>query len=696
MSRLQAYLDELIPKTEPVFRPTAAQGLLNPPPQAEAKPYSPETFSLLATQPTVAKQLGLLGLAFAPGAGFSDYAGTYPSAQGGTEPSAQQNWQQGNYITAGLQGLGAFGDAATLSAAALGPFAPLAAGVGMVAKAPRAAQRGVDGLIDTVRPKLDDLGFFSQVERSVMDIPQQKGTGQQFLAQIQKTPGVKPEELQYTGLDTFLANKPTVTKAEIQDYLDTNRVQVQEVTLGSPQALEARDSQIAQRYGYQAEFDNGQMSFYDTNLDDYVEFRDLPAAMRTELSNPQTEFGGATKFSQYTIPGGENYREVLLTLPKSGQNEFELVSKNADALKKQTADLMEQWKNLADVSAPGDPAVLEAYKKLADSRKLRDSAEAEVNAMRKKMSEQTFKSSHFDQPNILAHMRINDRTIDGKPTMFIEEVQSDWHQAGRKQGYQDQNIRSVSEIDKELDSVVNELRSMPGVGYAPTEQDWARFPEITARHEQLVAERSLASQPKTGVPDAPFKSTWDELSLKRAIKMASDEGYEQIAFTTGKTQADRYDLSKQVDKIVWNEQNGTFAAQRAGSDTGTIMHQNVTASNLSDYIGKEAAEKLIGAKSLSGWRTIEGEDLRVGGEGMKGFYDKMLPKKLEKIGKKYGAKPTKTTMQTPDGEVEVWTFSLPKEMRDTVKEQGQPLFQIGAGAAGLGTAGLLATEEEQY
>ena len=53
-------------------------------------------------------------------------------------------------------------------------------------------------------------------------------------------------------------------------------------------------------------------------------------------------------------------------------------------------------------------------------------------------------------------------------------------------------------------------------------------------------------------------------------------------------------------------------------------------------------------------------------------------------------------MQTPDGEVEVWTFNLPKEMRDTVKEQGQPLFQIGAGAAGLGTAGLLATEEEQF
>jgi len=54
-------------------------------------------------------------------------------------------------------------------------------------------------------------------------------------------------------------------------------------------------------------------------------------------------------------------------------------------------------------------------------------------------------------------------------------------------------------------------------------------------------------QPRTGRP--PFKTTWDDLALKRAIKMASDEGYEQIAFTTGKTQAARYDLSKQIQKL---------------------------------------------------------------------------------------------------------------------------------------------------
>ena len=36
-----------------------------------------------------------------------------------------------------------------------------------------------------------------------------------------------------------------------------------------------------------------------------------------------------------------------------------------------------------------------------------------------------YQSGHFDEPNILAHFRTTDRTIDGKKTLFVEEIQSD-------------------------------------------------------------------------------------------------------------------------------------------------------------------------------------------------------------------------------------------------------------------------------
>jgi hypothetical protein len=76
-------------------------------------------------------------------------------------------------------------------------------------------------------------------------------------------------------------------------------------------------------------------------------------------------------------------------------------------------------------------------------------------------------------------------------------------------------------------------------------------------------------------------------------------------------------------------------------------------------------------------------DLKVGGEGMKGFYDQILPKSLEKLGKKFDAKVGKTEM---DG-VEVWQMDITPKMRESVTTKGQPLFSIsglGAGAIGSG------------
>jgi len=616
------------------------------------------------------KQAGLFGLGFAPGAGMADYFGQFPSAQGGTEPSAVENFQQGNYGTAAMQGLGAMGDLALT--------VPVAgAAIGSVMKAPRAAQRMLNAM-----PKVDDLGFYSQAEKALMDIPQQKGTGQQYLAQIQKTPGVRQEELQYTGLDEFLASKPTVTKAEIQDYLDTNKVQLQEVTLGSPQSIANRDEAIASRYGYEAIVEFGGVAFFDPKLDDFVEFRDLPAAMRAEISNPQTEFGGFAKFGPYTLPGGENYREVLLTMPvKNPLTEYvnyrdELFEKYGKSFysTEATNEELEKLASLSEATSKVDPQ---------------------------------YRSSHFDQPNVLAHMRLNDRVVDGKPTLFIEEIQSDWHQAGRKKGYDTPEARAAEQ--QKLDTIVanrqsllDEKTRLEQLAEPYTSQGKDAPSEIVDRWSAISNQLNdlqrqsdrLGSNFGDFVPDAPFKTTWDELTLKRAIKMASDEGYEQIAFTTGKTQAARYDLSKQIQKIIYGQpnKNGLRRVEAITPTGDKLLGKKYSISEIEDNVGKEVAEKITKSVGVFDERTgtysMGGVDLEIGGEGMKGFYDKMLPKKLEKMGKKYGVKPTKSNMDTPKGPVEVWTMDIPDEMSEVISSQGQPLFQIGAGA-GLGAAGIM-------
>jgi hypothetical protein len=519
---------------------------------------------------------------------------------------------------------------------------------------------------------MDELGFYSAAKQAVDAIQQPKGTGAQFLAQISKTPGVKPDEIKWTGLDEFLQSKKSVTKAEVQEYLDKNRVQIKEVTLGGaqpeptfrqvePDLWESNVGNIYQQGSDDFTFivgGEGEM-YYFNSFDEAANF-----AKDFAKTEDGKVFADNTKFSSYTLPGGENYREILLTLP----------SKSPE-----------------------------------------------------------FKSQHFDQPNILAHIRVNDRVVDGKKTLFVEEVQSDWHQAGRKKGYQ--GGRTVNDIDKEMDAIVNELRSKPGVEYAPAQEDWARYPELTAKHDALSAER--ASAPRgDAVPDAPFKTTWSDLSMKRVIQMASEGGYDRIAFTTGKTQAERYDLSKQIEEVYYKKNSdGTYKVEAVGKDSRTYLGENYSPEQLEENIGKDLAKKIVDGQGKnierSDLKSLSGVDLQVGGEGMKGFYDDILPKFLDKYAKKWDAKTGMTSLITDDIKFqEFYNWALTKDksksytsiqssfkkkdnlykdfatqlpikgdevryidvtpkMRESVVTKGQPMFAIGAGGAGAA-----ATQEE--
>jgi hypothetical protein len=59
--------------------------------------------------------------------------------------------------------------------------------------------------------------------------------------------------------------------------------------------------------------------------------------------------------------------------------------------------------------------------------------------------------------------------------------------------------------------------------------------------------------------------------------------------------------------------------------------------DLEEHIGKEAAEKLLATDPhpLSGNHILEGQDLEVGGEGMKKFYDSLLPNQIRNLVGKY-------------------------------------------------------------
>ncbi|TXH53208.1 MAG: hypothetical protein E6Q97_13695 [Desulfurellales bacterium] len=177
------------------------------------------------------------------------------------------------------------------------------------------------------------------------------------------------------------------------------------------------------------------------------------------------------------------------------------------------------------------------------------------------------------------------------------------------------------------------------------------------------------------MPNTPFKSTsaWSMLAFKRALRWAVENGYDKIAWTTGEMQNERYDLSKHVGKVLWDEDTKTLTAWNPELTNTVIQESGVTAEKLPDYIGKEAAEKLVNmTPDEDNARELSGLDLKIGGEGMIGFYDNILPKAVNKYVKRFGGRVTTTDIQTaPEQAWSVFRNGERKQLFDSKRDAEQ-------------------------
>ena len=269
-----------------------------------------------------------------------------------------------------------------------------------------------------------------------------------------------------------------------------------------------------------------------------------------------------------------------------------------------------------------------------------------------------YTSGHYGEyPNTLAHIRFQDRQSEkyGK-VLDIQEVQSDWHQEGRKKGYktpaQEKAVEAAfREADDYRVSLVDKYKT----------REIFRLMTDAERSKQRALDARLTEVREAlgGPPDAPFKTSWHELAMKRMIKYAADNGYDAIAWTKGETQAARYDLSKQVEYIdveaVAEVDKLHFVDIRVPGEkdihleveNGIVREGDYKGKGLDEIVGKDVADKVF-ALERGKTKRLAGADLKVGGEGMKGFYDKMLPRM--KTWKKLGLK------------VEEGSFAVPEEM----------------------------------
>lgn len=459
-------------------------------------------------------------------------------------------------------------------------------------------------------------GLQSTLVKSVKNLKQEKGTGVQMLGILKNMDGVKEEEIAWTGLDDFLVSKRTVSKQEIVDYLDQNQVRIEEVTLGDNRkeqyAITNNGDFFEDGYSTREEAENRRDEL-EQELDKtlYVE-----ATEGTDSLTGETVTGN-TKFSKYTLPGGENYREVLLTLPARDESKARMVFIEED----------ESY------------TVYDTEGKIYSTDLTEQEAKDELLGLGVNIDQvkSNFNSSHYDQPNILAHVRLNDRTdADGKKVLFVEEIQSDWHQAGRKKGYKSNKMPTPEEA-KEY--------------YAIRNSDW----ENMSSEEKQSYVNEMNADPdyiRAHVPDAPFKKSWHEMTFRRVVQMAAQEGYDSVAWTTGEMQNDRYDLSKQIKQIITERDDTGITLKAYDVDNKKVINKSgLKESDLEDYVGKDVAKRIVEqldeGKEASPKRQksdIRGDDLKVIGGGMKGFYDNILVKYANKFGKKFDAKVSDTNL----------------------------------------------------
>lgn len=723
--------------------------------------------------------------------------------------------------------------------------------------------------------------FYSALARAIEGSKQAKAPAAQWKLWLKNQAGIKQDEIDWLGVNEHLDSMAgPVTKDALLDFVRANEVQVREVTLGMrdpgfdvTKPLSETEQKEYQNLNVLLRSNPTRNMFSNTQR---MRYNELSQRIRGRLTSP--ELLDDTKFAQWQLPGGESYRELLLTLPPPMRAENTAFMANLR----------------------GKYGLHSAEWFFNNKRRLTNEEATELDRMAEDVGTRyaaAFRSTHFAEPNILAHIRFNERTdADGRKILFIEEVQSDWHQSGRKRGYSGEvTEQRKAEINKRLQDIKPLLAAE-----SRDSGDWAGLDV-----ERAMLEEELAG--KSGVPDAPFKTTWPLLAMKRMIRYAAENGspgnaawldatkpesareqiqqylgrelaavapfkvvdaavlgaikndqvrravvqaipvdvvnvladngstanqfvskpdvvgntlsgdaratvarglaratqlvgarlraalrdslssdatgrekeilpavrasdfnareivgllspsslygldggtslagapsavsgaelpitarndagksgepsatelaeflnrhakivaqrtgndlkiyeapapFARIAWATGTQQADRYDLSKQVEAITWQKQGDRYQIF-VYPKSGNQIEKNLAPAEMPDFIGKEASDKITGSGKDTG--ELRGLDLKVGGEGMRQFYDVMLPSMVNKYVKKWGGKVGETKIATlakhvgtgwettaseVEGATPVPSIDITPAMRESVM-QGQPLFAAG-------------------
>ena len=551
--------------------------------------------------------------------------------------------------------------------------------------------------LDTVKEmperQLNDVGLYSNGAEVANQLPQAKGKADDLINML-RNKGVKPAELENAGLtdsegniDPYWSGK-TITKDELANHLQDSVPQVSEQVYGAKTKLD-RDPYTEKVNQINQKYREDHLNLLNSPVNSDEELRaqwkamdDLRAKANQDIidlrSTPDYQkYLNAqrilpAKYGEYTLPGGNTYRELLLKLEHNNQYDAEYEGPH--------------WTK--------DPNTL-AHVRLTDRT-----------------------------------------GPDGKKYLHVEEIQSDWGQEGREKGFgytptqkeiDEMNAnytKTLEEFAKKRDAFNDAYNQAVIDKYQPndalkakaennirlqnqTELYNNRKNKILANNDPIVTEdqrdkflnlldeaqeaysNHLDAKSKFNFeekpPIAPYVTStqgWTDLALKRIMKEAAKGNYDGVLFTPGEAQADRYSLRNYADKLAYDPEDKTLSWYRKSLGWYDLPG-NIEPHEISKYIGKDASEKLLSSEpnALNGRHFLETDKLPVGGSGMINYYDKMVPNQLQKLASKYdkSAKVQMNNFKLSGDRYQPYyghTLMMTPQMRQQILK-GQPAFNRG-------------------
>ena len=239
-------------------------------------------------------------------------------------------------------------------------------------------------------------------------------------------------------------------------------------------------------------------------------------------------------------------------------------------------------------------------------------------------------------------------------------------------------VRRVDEYDN-LEKEIKSIRERIENRKREYKRLLQEIDELDITYDRLFSESVY--ELSSGIPSAPFEKNWHELAMKRMLRLAAEEGFDKVAWTTGAQQAERYNIGTMVRDIEVRPVTDAETGEVLDAEFDVYTHSN-SGNYISEATGRMNTEQImevfgkdLGGRIIEGGRTqshtvISGKGLNIGGDGMNGFYDRMLPSFVNKYVKKWGTKVGEVELpELEESAQKMWSVDVTEQMKAEVDEQ---------------------------